>query len=304
METILITGGTGVVGRHLSKSLLEKGYKVCILGRSEIKEPGITHYLWDPFRNIIDPEAVSAADYIIHLAGANMGEKRWTKKRKQELYDSRIKTGELILKNVKTAGKKLRAFISASATGYYGMITSGKIFSETDEAATDFTGELCRQWENVAESFGETGARTVTIRCGVVMTARGGALGRIKPLARAGLASAIGTGTQYFPWIHIDDLCGIYMKAVADAAMNGAYNAVAPEQITNREFMRAVARSLNKPFIAPAVPSFIMRLIFGEMAGMLLEGSRVSPEKIIRSGFDFRFKSVDAALKDLLGSES
>jgi uncharacterized protein (TIGR01777 family) len=223
METILITGGTGVVGRHLSKSLLEKGYKVCILGRSEIKEPGITHYLWDPFRNIIDPEAVSAADYIIHLAGANMGEKRWTKKRKQELYDSRIKTGELILKNVKTAGKKLRAFISASATGYYGMITSGKIFSETDEAATDFTGGIYagngKMWQKV---LAKTGARTVTIRCGVVMTARGGALGRIKPLARAGLASATGTGTQYFPWIHIDDLCGIYMKAVADAAMNGA----------------------------------------------------------------------------------
>lgn len=301
METILITGGTGVIGRHLSRSLAEKGYKVCILGRSEIKVPGIRQYSWDPVRNKIDPEAVAAADCIIHLAGANLGEKRWSKKRKKELYDSRIKTGELILENVKTSGNKLTAFISASAIGYYGMTTSGKIFSESDEAAPDFTGELCRHWENMAERFSETGARTVRIRSGVVLTARGGALSRISTVARAGLASPLGTGKQYFPWIHVDDLCGIYTKAVADTALNGAYNAVAPEQITNRDFMKAVARALKKPFIAPNVPSFVMKLVFGEMAGMLLEGSRVSPEKIISSGYDFRFKSVEAALKNLFG---
>lgn len=299
METILITGGTGVIGRHLSQSLTEKGYMVCMLSRTETKEHGIRNYSWDPVSNKIDPEAVAEADCIIHLAGANLGEKRWTRKRKKELYDSRIKTGELILENVRTYGKKLKAFISASATGYYGMTTSGKIFSETDEAASDFTGELCRHWENMAERFGETGARTVRIRSGVVLTARGGALGRISTVTRAGLASPLGTGNQYFPWIHVDDLCGIYMKAVADTTMNGAYNAVAPEQITNRDFMKAVAGSLKRPFIAPNVPSFIMRLVFGEMAGMLLEGSRVSPDKIIRAGFDFRFKSVEAALKDL-----
>ena len=301
METILITGGTGVVGRHLSHGLAEKGYKVCILSRSETKVPGIRHYFWDPVRNKIDPEAVAAADCIIHLAGANIGEKRWTKKRKQELYDSRIKTGELILENIRTSGRKLRAFISASATGYYGMTTSGKIYMETDEAAPDFTGELCRQWENVADRFSETGARTVRIRSGVVLTRRGGALGRISTLARAGLASALGTGKQYFPWIHVDDICGIYIKAVEDTSLNGAFNAVGPGHITNRDFMKAVAVSLNKPFIAPNVPSYVMRLVFGEMAGMLLEGSRVSPEKIISAGYDFRFKSAGDALKDLFG---
>jgi hypothetical protein len=301
METILITGGTGVIGRHLSRSLAEKGYKVCILARSETKEPGIRHYLWDTVSNKIDAEAVATANCIIHLAGANLGEKRWTKKRKKELYDSRIKTGELILEYFRNSGKKLSAFISASATGFYGMTTSGKIFSETDEAAPDFTGELCRQWECVADRFSEAGIRTVRIRSGVVLTARGGALSRISTVARAGLASPLGTGKQYFPWIHVDDLCGIYMKAVADSALNGAYNAVAPEHITNRDFMKAVAGSLNKPFIAPNVPSFVMKLVFGEMAGMLLEGSRVSPEKIIRAGYDFRFKSVEGALNNLFG---
>ncbi|NMC39150.1 MAG: TIGR01777 family protein [Bacteroidales bacterium] len=301
MKTILITGGTGVIGRHLSRRLAEIGYRVCILSRSETKVHGFEHYFWDPFRNKIDPEGVAEADCIIHLAGANIGEKRWTKERKQELYDSRIKTGELILENVRTSGKRLSVFISASATGYYGMTTSGKIFSETDEAAPDFTGELCRHWESVADRFSETGARTVKIRSGVVLTPRGGALGRITALARVGLASALGTGKQYFPWIHVEDLCGIYIKAVEDTSLNGAFNAVSPEHITNSDLMKAVAKSLDKPFIAPNVPPFAMKLVFGEMAGMLLEGSRVSPEKIIRAGYNFRFPCIEDALKDLLG---
>ena len=298
---ILITGGSGTIGRYLTSMLLSEGYQVSHLSRKQDQFGRVRVHRWDPEKGILNPVVLDGVDYIIHLAGANIGEKRWTKKRKQELYDSRIKTAELILENIRTSGRKLRAFISASATGYYGMTTSGKIYMETDEAAPDFTGELCRHWENVADRFGETGARAVRIRSGVVLTRRGGALGRISTLARAGLASALGTGKQYFPWIHVDDLCGIYIKAVEDTSLNGAFNAVGPGHITNRDFMKAVAVSLNKPFIAPNVPSYVMRLVFGEMAGMLLEGSRVSPEKIISAGYDFRFKSAGDALKDLFG---
>jgi uncharacterized protein (TIGR01777 family) len=299
MENVIITGGTGLIGRHLCKKLKEKGYNVALLSRKSIPESDIPVYYWNPQKNEIDQEAIKSADYIIHLAGAGIGDKRWTKKRRQLITDSRIKTGELLYNKVHETGIKLKAYISASGIGYYGAITSDKIFTETDQPSKDFLGEICRQWEQGADRFEESGIRTVKIRTGIVLTKKGGALARMITPVRMGIGSALGNGKQYQPWIHIDDICNIYIKAIEDKSLKGAYNAVAPEYVTNREFMRTLAKVLEKPFFFPAVPSFAMKILFGKMSGILLNGSRVSADKIISAGYNFKFPDLENALKNL-----
>ena len=214
MATILITGGTGLVGIHLCRKLKEKGYNISILSRANKQDTEIPTYVWDIDNKEIEKEAIETADYVIHLAGANIGDKRWTTKRRQLIIDSRVKTGELIFDKTKESKIKLKAFISASAIGYYGTITSDKIFCETDLPSNDFLGETCRQWEQSADRFEELGIRTVKIRTGVALTKQGGALAKMITPVKMGIGSAIGNGKQYLPWIHIDDLCGIYIKAI------------------------------------------------------------------------------------------
>lgn len=299
METVLITGGTGLIGRHISKKLKENGFNVALLSRKSNTDGAIPVYTWDPDKNIIDPEAISKADYIIHLAGAGIGDKRWTKKRRELIIDSRIKTGELIFDKVQESGKKLKAFISASGIGYYGIISSDKIFNETDPPSKDFLGEICMKWEQMTDMFKESRIRTVRIRTGVVLTEKGGALGRMTTTVKMGIGSPLGSGKQYIPWIHIDDLCNFYLKAVEDPSMMGAWNAVAPEHITNREFMQTLAKVIEKPFFFPAVPSLVLKILFGKMSGIILKGSRVSAGKIISSGYNFEYPNLENALKNL-----
>ncbi len=299
METVLITGGTGLIGSHISKKLKEKGYTIAFLSRKRNTDGQIPVYFWDPDKNIIHPEAISGTDYIIHLAGAGIGDKRWTKKRRELISDSRIKTGELILRKFQESGKNLKAFISASGIGYYGTITSDKIFNETDPPSDDFLGEVCRKWEEMADRFNEAGVRTVKLRTGVVLADKGGALERMTNTVKMGIGSPLGSGRQYIPWIHIDDLCNLYLKAVEDPAMTGAWNAVAPEHTTNREFMRILAEVLEKPFFFPAVPSFVLKMLLGKMSGIILKGSRASAGKIISSGYKFEYPVLENALKDL-----
>jgi len=299
MKTVLISGGTGLIGKHLCRKLKEAGYTVGLLSRQSSHNSDIAVFSWDPAKNEIDLNAISSADYIIHLAGAGIGDKRWTKKRRQIISDSRIKAGELIFKAVQESGEKLKAFISASGIGYYGTITSDKIFSETDRPANDFLGEICRKWEQMADRFEESGIRTVKIRTGVVLTGKEGALGRMIPFVRIGIGSALGSGKQYMPWIHIDDLCNIYIKAIEDKSIKGAYNAVSPEHVTNKNLMRTLAKVLRKPFFFPSVPSFTLKILFGKMSGILLDGSRVSADKIISAGYKFEFPDIETALKNL-----
>jgi uncharacterized protein (TIGR01777 family) len=299
METVLITGGTGLIGRHISKKLKENGFNVTLLSRKRETDGAISVYTWDPDKNFIDPEAISKADYIIHLAGAGIGDKRWTKKRRELIIDSRIKTGELIFIKVQESGKKLKAFISASGIGYYGTSTSDKIFNETDFPDKDFLGEVCRKWEEMADRFKESGIRTVKVRTGVVLTDKGGVLGRMATTVKMGIGSPLGSGKQYIPWIHIDDLCNLYLKAVEDQSMTGAWNAVAPEHITNRQLMQTLAKVLEKPFFFPAVPSLVLKILFGKMSGIILKGSRVSAGKIISTGYNFEYPNLENALRNL-----
>lgn len=297
--TVLISGGTGLIGSHLCRKLKAKGYSVAILSRTTKQGTEIPTFVWDLEKGEIEKEAIETADYIIHLAGESLSEKRWTTKRKQEIIDSRVKTANLIFEKVKENKHKLKAFISASAIGYYGAVTSEKIFQETDSPCNDFLGDTCRQWEQSADRFIEIGVRTVKIRSAIALTKRGGALAEMSKPFKWGIASAIGNGKQYIPWIHVDDLCGIYIKAIEDEKMNGAYNAVAPDHQTNKNFMKILARVLQKPFWFPNVPAIALKIIFGKMSEVILKGSRVSSEKITLAGYHFLFPELEKALKDL-----
>lgn len=300
MAKVLITGGTGIVGRHLCKLLLEKGYDVALLSRSRKQESKIPSYTWNIEKEEIEKEAIASADFIVHLAGANIGEKRWTEERKQLILDSRVKSGRLIFNKVKEQNTSLKAFITASATGYYGALTSDKIFSENDPAEDDFLGNVCEKWEQITNNFDERGIRSIRIRTGLVLTQQGGALAKMTTPTKIGVGSAIGSGNQYMPWIHIDDLCGIYLKAIEDEQMQGVYNAVAPEHHTSKTFMRSLAQVLKKPFWFPKIPSFVMKLLFGKMSEIVLKGSRVSSEKITSQGYNFLFPNLKNALANLL----
>lgn len=299
MKTILISGGTGLVGRHLCEKLKEKDYQVTLLSRENHHDPDFPAYIWSPEKNEIDRTALNTADYIIHLAGANIGEQRWTKERRQAIRDSRTKTAGLLFEKIKESRFRPQVFISASAVGYYGAITSDEIFAETDAPANDFLGETCRLWEQAADRFEQLGIRTVKIRTGVVLTKNGGALEKIVTPVKLGIGSAIGTGRQYLPWIHVDDLSSIYIKAIEDTQMNGAYNAVSPDYKTNSEFIRAVARILKKPFWFPNIPTFVLKTMFGKMSEMLLNGSRISSAKIREAGFEFNYPDLDSALTNI-----
>jgi len=301
MTTVLITGGTGLVGKELTRQLKAKGYEVIHLSRTANNNNAeIPTYYWDYTKDLIEPEAIEKADYIIHLAGENVSSKRWTTKRKKQIIDSRVKTAELLFEKIKEKNKTPKAFITASGTNYYGTLTCDKIFSETDAAATDFLGETCKLWEVAADHFKNAGIRTVKIRTGVVLTRHSGALEKIALPVKLGVGSALGSGKQYIPWIHIDDLCSIYIKAIEDGKMQGEYNAVAPQHITNRDFGRAIAEVLKKPFWFPTIPAFIIKLVFGEMGNIVLKGSRLSSEKIKDAGYQFKFTSLENALRNLL----
>lgn len=300
MATILITGGTGLVGRFLCKKLKDKGYSVAILGRTCQKNGETPTYSWDIDKNEIEKEAIEKADYIIHLTGANISESKWTAKRKKLIIDSRVKSAQLIFEKLKENTNQVKAFISASAIGYYGTISTDKIFSETDPPSNDFLGETCRQWEQSVDRFEELRIRAVKIRTGVVLAKHGGALAKMITPIKLGIGSAIGNGRQYLPWIHIEDLCDIYIKAIEDTQMNGAYNAVAPDHKTNRDFTETLAHVLRKPFWVPNIPAIVMKIIFGKMSAMLLKGSRVSSEKIINVGYKFKFPNLEGALVNLI----
>lgn len=303
MATVLITGGTGVVGKHLSKKLKEKGYTVTVLSRTSSNYDGLLVYSWNIDINEINKEALETADYIIHLAGANIGDRRWTAKRRQIIINSRVKSAQLIFDNIKENKNRLKAFISASAIGYYGSITNDRIYSETDPAFNDFLGDTCLKWEQSADKFEDLGIRTVKIRTGVVLAKQGGVLPKMILPVKIGIGCAIGNGRQYIPWIHIEDLCDIYIKAIEDIQMRGAYNAVSPDHKTNRCFIKTLARLLKKPFMSFKIPAFIIKIIFGNMSTILLRGSRVSSEKISKAGYSFKFTSLENALSNLLDTK-
>ena len=302
-KTVLISGGSGHIGSRLTTALLKSGYRVNWLSRGDFSVNNVTVYKWDVERKQINLQAIDQARIIIHLAGANIGAKRWTSKRKKEILDSRVKSAEFLLKAIRETGVRLEAFISASAVGYYGALTSEKIFKEDDPPANDFLGTTCRLWEDAAESFSDAAKRVIKIRTGVVLDGRSGALPKMALPVKLGLGSSLGSGRQYLPWIHIADIVGIYVKAIENETMKGAYNAVAPQAVRLKEFFRTLAGVLGRPFFMPPVPDFLLKALLGEMSDLLLKGSPVSAEKILRAGYAFRFKTAEKALQDIYYKE-
>jgi uncharacterized protein (TIGR01777 family) len=301
-SSVLITGGSGLVGRYLTSLLLEKGYHVSHLSRKTNQFGKVRVFRWDPDKEILDPVVFEGIDYVIHLAGANIGEKRWTKNRKDEIVKSRVDSALFLNKVISNAGITLKAFISASAVGYYGSVVSENIFSENDPAGEDFLGVTCSHWEEAADLFGKMGVRTVKIRTAVVLEKSDNALTKLMIPAKFGFMVATGSGRQYLPWIHISDLSNIYLKAIEDSSMNGAYNAVSPHYITHMEFVKTLAHIIGKPVLPFTIPAFFLQAAFGKMSDIILKGSRISAEKIMNSGFSFRFSNLEDALTNVISA--
>lgn len=299
-SSVLITGGSGLVGRYLTSSLLNEGYKVSHLSRNVNQFGKVRVFRWDPENGILDPIAFDGVDYIINLAGANIGEKRWTKERKEEIVSSRIESVNLLHKVITANNISIKAFISASAIGYYGSLTSETIFREEDPSANDFLGSTCKLWEEEADLFQKSGIRTVKIRTAVVLEKSDSALSKMMMPAKFGFLVQTGNGRQFMPWIHIEDLCRIYMKSISDSRMSGAYNAVSPQHVTHKTFFKSLAQVMGKSVFPVALPGFILRLLLGEMSDVVLKGSRVSAEKISNSGYVFLYPELVGALKEVL----
>jgi uncharacterized protein len=310
MPTVLITGGTGSIGKALTEKLLEKGYEIIVLSRETSMVNGgssndkIKIANWDLEKQTIDENAIRNADHIIHLAGANVAEKRWTEKRKKEIVESRTKSSELITKALKEIPNKVKTVVSASAIGWYGpdeTIPPTKYFVETNSPDNDFLGETCRLWEESIEPVKELNKRLVKIRTGIVLNNGKGALKEFSRSLKFNIAAILGSGEQMVSWIHIDDLCRIYIDAIENENLNGVYNAVAPMPVNNKKLTLELARKLKgKRYIPIHVPEFILKIALGEMSVEVLKSCAVSSDKIKNTGFQFLYPTIESALGELL----
>lgn len=298
-KNILITGGSGVIGRRLTTLLLEKGYRVSYLGRSK-RKGALTSYVWDPSRGTIDEAALADADVIVHLAGAGIADKRWNEKWKHEILFSRTATTRLLYEGLTRVPHRVRTFISASGISYYGLEDRDRSFVETDPPASDFMAGVTVAWERAVDEVAALGIRVVKLRTGVVLSRGGGALQRLATPVKFFVGAPLGSGEQYVSWIHLDDLCRLYLRAIEDTSMEGVFNAVAPHPVTNRELTSTIAKVLGRPLWLPPVPGFVVRLIAGEVAEVVLNGSKISCNKLAAAGFRFEFETVEEAVKDLL----
>ena len=298
METVLITGGTGLVGTSLSKLLAEKGYAVAHLSRSSKGKNKFKTYKWSIGDGFIEPEAIATADYIVHLAGANIADKRWTNKRKQVLISSRVDSTNLLYRYLQDTPHKVKAFIGASGVNYYPN-SGEKWLKETDSPGTDFLATLCQAWEKGHRQMQQLDIRTVVLRIGVVLSKLGGALPKTDMTMKLGVGGYFGDGGGYFPWIHMGDLCEIILHSIENGQMKGAYNSAAPNPVLHREFVKAIGKAMNKRTLLLPAPEFVLRLGLGELADALMTDVRTSSGKLEATGFRFTFPEVIGALQDI-----
>jgi uncharacterized protein (TIGR01777 family) len=298
-KNILITGASGLIGTPLMAMLQERGKSVAHLSRTT-GTGEVQTFLWDIDKHRFDEAALKSTESIIHLAGASIADKPWTKERKHEILASRIHSTRLLYDNLRKRNHNVKTFVSASAIGYYGFDDNGKVFDEKDRQGEGFLAEVVHQWEKSVDQIATLGIRVVKIRIGIVLSEKGGALKElIRPL-KLYVGSPLGSGMQYVSWIHLNDLCRIFVKAIEDHTMEGVYNAVAPHPVPNKEFTHVCADVLHKPILLPNVPAFVLKVLLGEMADLVLKGAKVSSEKIQSTGFKFQYTELEEALKDLL----
>lgn len=301
MKTVLITGGTGLVGTRLTDMLLAKGYAVAHLSRNAGKNPHVKTFLWNVEKGEIDTKALLQADYLVHLAGAGIADKRWSDARKKEILESRTQSIALISNKLEGIPHHIQALVSASGISYYGMDTGAEWISEQFTAGADFLADVSVAWEAAADTIAALGIRTVKLRTGIVLSNKGGALPQLALPIRWCVGSPLGSGKQYQSWIHIDDLCRLYIKAVEDNTMQGAYNAVAPNPVTNAQFTQAVAHLLKKPLLLPNVPAFALRLLLGNMSAVIIGGNYILNQRIEQeTDFQYLFTNSQKAFEDLL----
>lgn len=295
-DTVLITGGSGTIGSHFTTLLLAQGYEVRHIGRTPSAGP-VRSYVWDYQHNYIDQEALEGVHHIIHLAGADIAAKRWTKNRKQVLMDSRVKTAGLLHGALAKGSHQVRTFITASGISYPDR--GDAWISEEEAFGPSFDGQIATAWEEAAWRIGELGLRAVAVRTGPVLVHGEGMLAKLVPMMRLGIAPYFGSGRQYLSWIHIGDLCGIYLEALRNTEYIGSYHAVAPNPLPGRELAQQVARGIGLRTIPLPAPGFTLRLALGELAGVLLRSARISPRKVEEAGFRFLYPNVEGAVNQL-----
>jgi uncharacterized protein (TIGR01777 family) len=299
-KNILITGGSGLLGKQLTEELLSKGHTVSHLSRGKGKNPKVKTFLWDVDKGQIDEHCIDGVDTIIHLAGAGIADKRWTEERKREIVESRTKSIGLVYGLMKAKANRVHTVISASGVGYYSD-RGDVLLTEESEPAHDFIGACCIDWEKAVDEGKELGLRIVKFRTGVVLTTDGGALPQLAMPIKFGIGSPLGTGKQWIPWIHHLDVLDMYMLALGDEKLTGVYIMAAPNPVTNADLTKAVARQLKRPLWAPKVPAFLIKLLFGEMATIVLGSTRTSAQKIMDAGFKFKYPDVASALQEIYG---
>lgn len=299
---ILLTGGTGLIGKRLRARLLRNGHQLVLLTRrpdklrKELDLP-LEIFGWDPEKGSLDAGALNGVEAIIHLAGEGIADKRWSDAQKEKILKSRIDSAKLLGDAVKKANITLKVFMSASALGYYGADRKEEILTESSKPGTGFLADVCTAWENVLAEI--PAQRKVSVRIGIVLANEGGALAKMLPIFQTGMAGPLGNGKQWMSWIHLDDLVHLFTHLLEHESASGAYNGTAPAPVTNRQFTAAMARALRRPALLPA-PAFGLKAALGEMSELLLGSTRVLPEKTLASDFAFQFTDVKKALEDLL----
>lgn len=309
MEWITITGGTGTIGRALREALREKGYGVVVLARDARQEqerhggPGLSFAHWNVERGEIDKaSSLARSHYLVHLAGENLAKGRWTPSKKKRIVDSRVKSGELLVRALAECNSPVKKVIVANAIGWYGpdpQIPNAHPFRESAPPANDFLGQTCRLWKEAMVPVQSQGRKLVTLRTGIVISPQGGAMEEFRKPLRLGLATVLGSGRQEVSWIHLDDIVSMYVAAITSPAMEGDFNAVAPQTVTNRELVTSYASFLRRSFLTLRVPAAFLKLALGEKSVEVLKSVTVSAEKILSTGFVFKYPRIEEAWKGM-----
>ncbi len=297
---IVITGGSGLIGRALCKQLVGKGHEVTVLSRNPDRASGLAAGVqvigWDGRSSRGWEHLVDGADAVINLAGANLADGRWTAARKREIMASRLNAGRAVVEAVGKARRKPRVVIQASAVGYYGSRTEAEV-TEASGAGDDFPARVCVEWEASTEPVEAMGVRRAILRTGVVLSNEGGALPRMALPFKLFAGGPVGTGKQHFPWIHIEDEVRAIVWLVEQGGA-GPYNLTGPHPLTSKEFSKSLGRAMGRPSVLPA-PSFALKALFGEMSTILLDGQCAVPFRLLAEGFEFRSRDAETALRDL-----
>ena len=299
---VLIAGGTGLIGRRLINHLFAHGHTVSVLSRQPFRPPtlrtNIDFFQWDGKTTDGWGHHIEEVDAVVNLAGAGIADKRWSDERKQLLLESRVNAGKALAEAIGAADNKPKVFVQSSAIGYYGAQKNNEL-SEVSKAGNDFLAGICKQWEDSTEAIEHMGVRRVVIRTGVVLDNLGGAFPKMVMPFKLFVGGPIGSGKQWFSWIHYEDEAAAIRFLLENESAKGVFNLTAPNPNTNKQFSKEIGKTMHKPSFMLA-PSFVFKIIFGEMSTVLLDGQRVLPERLLEAGFKFKYPVVESALQDLL----